>query len=82
MIRRAIISFASGNQCFDSALKDASLQQNAALALEALDADVSTQPDHLPLIAAARVLFLQTDNIIQPYLHYHASDLKKAGILR
>jgi hypothetical protein len=74
--------FASGNKGFNSTLKDASLQQDTALALEALNADVRTQPYHLPLIAAAGVLLLEADDIIQPYLHYHASDLKKAGILR
>ena len=56
---------------FNPALKDASFQKNSALAFEALDTDISSQPHHLPLIAAAGMLLLEMDYIAQFYLHYH-----------
>jgi len=61
----------SGNEGFDPAFKDAALKENTALAFEALNPDVSSQPDYLPLIAAAGVLLLEADYITQFYLHNH-----------
>jgi len=57
---------------FNSALKDASLQKNTALAFKAFNPDISPQPHYLPLIAAAGVLLLQANHITQFYLHSHA----------
>ena len=68
-----------GNEGFDPALKDAALKENTALAFEALNPDVSSQPDHFPLIAAAGVLLLEADHITQFYLHNHYSYLKELG---
>ena len=62
-----------GNKLFHPALKDASLKEDAVLAFEAFYADISPQPHHLPLIAAAGVLFLEADDVSQLYLHNHAS---------
>lgn len=53
------------NEGFNPALKGAALKEHAALALEALKANISPQPDHLPLIAAAGVLLLETDPVAQ-----------------
>jgi len=43
---------------------------------EALNRNVSTKPDYLPLIAAAGVFLLETDHITQLYLHNHSFSLK------
>jgi len=63
--------FSSGNEGFNPALENTSLQQYPALALEAFYTDVSTQPGHLPLVATTGVFLLKADNITQPYLHNH-----------
>ena len=58
-------------------LQDASSQKNTALALEALYADISPQPYHLPLIAAAGVLLLEADYVAQLYFQNHGFFLRK-----
>jgi hypothetical protein len=57
--------FSMRNEVFEPALEGAALEENAALALEALKTDISPQPDHLPLIAAAGVLLLEADPVAQ-----------------
>ena len=64
-------ALSSGDEGFDSTLKDASFKEKTVLAFKALNTDVSADPDHLPLIAAAGVLFLEADDISQLYLHNH-----------
>ena len=41
------------------------------LALEALNANIGTEPYYLPLVTAAGVLLLQANHITQVYLHNH-----------
>ncbi len=52
-------------------LKDTSLKEDPALAFEAFNANISPEPDHLPLIAAAGMLFLEADHVTQLYLNNH-----------
>jgi hypothetical protein len=59
------------DELFDAALENAPLKQHPALAAEALDADIGAQPYHPPPVAAAGVLFLEADDIIQLDFHYH-----------
>ena len=73
LARVLLFIFAPGNEGLDPPFQDAALQQDAALALEALNPDISPEPDYLPVIAATGVLFLEADHIPQPYLHNHAS---------
>jgi hypothetical protein len=42
-------------------------------ALKALDADIRPQPYHLPLIAAAGVGLLETDDVTELDIHGHAT---------
>jgi len=72
----------SGNEGFNSALKDTPLEENTVPAFKALNPNVSTQPDYLPLIAAAGVFLLETNHIIQLYLHNHSFYLKANAWLR
>jgi len=65
--------FSTGNEGFNPVLKGTSLQKDAVLAFEAFNPDIGAEPDHLPFIAATRVLFLQADHVAQFYLHHHAS---------
>jgi hypothetical protein len=53
----------AGKNFFNAPLKDAAFQQNAPAALETFYPDVRTHSDDLPVIAAARVDFLEPDNI-------------------
>ncbi len=53
-------------------LKHTSFQEDAVLALKALNPYVSTEPDYPPLIAATGVLLLEADHITQLYLHDHS----------
>jgi len=62
----------SGNEGFKSPLKDTSLKKDSTLAVKAFNPDISTEPDYLPLIAAARVLLFEANYIAQPYLHNHS----------
>jgi len=64
-------SLPSRYEGFDSALKNTSFQEDTVLAFEAFDSDISTKPDHLPLIAAAGVLLFEANHITQLYLHNH-----------
>jgi hypothetical protein len=48
----------------DSTLENMPLQENAATALETLDADIGSQSDHLPLVTAAGVDLLQANYIV------------------
>ena len=43
---------------------------------KALNPNVSTKSDYLPLIAAAGVFLLETNHIAQLYLHSYSSYLK------
>ncbi len=52
-------------------LKGITCEENVVLALPALNAYISAQPDHLPLIAATGVRLLQADYVSQPYIKYH-----------
>ena len=62
-----------------SALKDAALEENTVSTFKALNPNISTESDYLPLIAAAGVLLLEANYIAQLYLHDHSFSLK-AGI--
>lgn len=42
------------------------------LAFETFDSYISAQPDYLPFIAPAGMLFLEADYIAQPYIHDHS----------
>ena len=53
----------SGDESFNSALKDTSLEENTVPTFKALNPNVSTEPDYLPLIAATGVLLLKADYI-------------------
>ncbi len=55
--------FLAGKDFFDAPLKNATFQQNAPAALEAFYPDVRSHSDDLPIIAAARVDFLEPDNV-------------------
>jgi len=63
----------SGNKGFNPALEDAALKENTALAFEAFNPDISTEPDYLPLIATAGMFLLEAHHITQLYLHNHFS---------
>jgi hypothetical protein len=52
-----------GNEGFNSAFKDASLKEDAASTFKAFNPNISTQPDHLPFVAAAGVLLLEANYI-------------------
>jgi len=67
-----------GNEGFNSTLKDTSFKENTMPTFKALNPNVSTEPDYLPLIAAAGVLLLETNHITQLYLHNHSFYLKAA----
>jgi len=60
-----------GDKGFNSALKDAALKQDTALAFKTLNPYIRAQPDYLPLITATGVFLLQSDYIAQLYLHNH-----------
>ena len=66
----------SGNEVFNSTLKDTSPEENTVPTFKALNLNVSTEPDYLPLIAAAGVLLLETNHITQLYLHKHSFYLR------
>jgi len=51
------------------ALKNPPLQKHAPLALLTLEPYVGTDPEHLPLVAAAGMLLLKPHYIAYPYLH-------------
>ncbi len=53
----------SGNEGFNSALKDTSLEENTVPTFKALNPNVSTEPDYLPLIATAGVFLLEANHI-------------------
>jgi hypothetical protein len=57
------------------------LKKDAALALEALDTYVGTEPDYLPLIAAAGVFFLEAHDVAQLYLNNHCLRCKCGQVL-
>jgi hypothetical protein len=46
------------------------------LALQTFDADISAKTNHLPLVAAAGMFFLQTDSIADFYVHGFESILE------
>ena len=55
--------------------KDTALNEDTVLTLKTLDADIGTEPHHLPFIAAAGVLFLEANHVAQPYLDNHFYDV-------
>lgn len=65
----------------NSALKDASLKENTVSTFKALDPNVGTEPDYLPLIVAARVLLLQVNYITLLYLDNHSFHLRTVAWL-
>ena len=58
-----VLILSPGNKFLHPALKDASCQQDAMLALAAFYAYIGTEPHHLPFIAAAGVRFLKPNYI-------------------
>jgi hypothetical protein len=66
----------SGNEGFNSTLKDTSLEENTVPAFKALNPNVNAQPDYLPLIATAGVFLLEANHITQLYFHSHSFTLK------
>ena len=66
----------SGDEGFNSALKDTSLKEDTVLTFKAFNPYISAEPDYLPLIAAAGVLLLEANHITQLYLHNHSFPLK------
>ena len=63
--------FPPRNETLDPPLEGASIQQYAAPALEAADADIGAESNYLPFVAAAGVFLFQADDIAQPYFHHH-----------
>jgi len=61
----------SGNKGFNPALEDTALKENTSLAFEALNPDISAEPDYLPLMATTRMLLLEAYHITQLYFHDH-----------
>ncbi len=57
-------------------LKDAALEENTVPTFKALNPNVSTEPNYLPLIVAAGVLLLEANYITQFYLHNHSFYLR------
>ncbi len=53
----------SGDKGFDSTLKDDAVKKDIVLTFKAFNADVSAEPDYLPLIAATGVLLLEANYI-------------------
>jgi hypothetical protein len=68
-----------GDNGFDSTLKDAAFKKDAALTLKTSDADVSTEPDYLPFVAATGMFLFQANHITQYYVHNN-SCLSEPGI--
>lgn len=60
----------------DTAFECAPFHKHIALAFEAPDADVSTYSDHLPLVVAAGVFLLETDDVTQSDFHFKLWDIK------
>jgi len=52
-----------GDNRLKSALKDTSFKKNTVLTFKTFDAYISAEPDHLPFIAAAGMLFLEANYI-------------------
>ena len=57
-----------GDNGFDPALKNTSLKKDIVVTFQAFKADISTEPDYLPLIAATGMLLLETNHVTQLYL--------------
>ncbi len=57
-----------GDDRFDSALKDTTFKKDVALTFKTFNADISAEPDYLPLVAATGVLLLKVNHITQLYL--------------
>ena len=69
-----MLLLSSGDESFNSTLKDAALKKDMVLAFKAFNAYISTEPSHLPLVAATGVLLLKANHISQLYLqNYFAS---------
>ena len=56
------------------AFEDTACDEDPVLALKTLNADIGTEPDYLPLIAAVGVLFLEANLVVQLYLSNHSYD--------
>ena len=76
MFCKSVSLLSSGDDCFNPALKNASFEENAVSAFEALHPNVGAESDHLPLVAAAGVFLLEADHVTQLYLHNHSFPLK------
>jgi hypothetical protein len=59
----------SGHRAPNVALENAPLQNNVVPALKTLKPDISSNPNHPPLAAAAGVLLLESHNLTRLYLH-------------
>jgi len=70
--RLGVPLFPSGNEGFDSALKDATLKKDTALAFKALNTNISPKPHYLPFITAAGMFLLEANHITHLYLHNHS----------
>jgi hypothetical protein len=64
-----------GYELFHPALKNASFQENAPATFEAFETDISTKPDHLPVIITAGVNFFQADDITEFCFPFHPRPL-------
>jgi len=67
-----------GNKGPNPALKDTAFKENLTPALKAPDADISPEPDHLPLVAATGVLLLKTNHVTQSYFDSHSACPKES----
>lgn len=68
-----------GDKSFYPAFQKTALQQNVAPAFLTFNADIGTDPDYPPLIATAGMLFLEANDITQPYLHNHSFSRSETG---
>jgi len=57
--------FRTGDYRFYPAFEGTAVEEDPALAFKALNADIGTEPDNQPLIAAAGVLFLEADHVTE-----------------
>jgi hypothetical protein len=60
------------NELFNSALEDTPRQEDTASASETLHTDISAQPHHLPVVAAAGVHLFKSDHVTELYFQNHS----------
>jgi hypothetical protein len=73
----AIVSAATNvsstrDECFQAALECAAFQQDTMVALLAANANISAEPDDLPVVASARMGLSQAHHVSQPQLYHHS----------